>query len=454
MTEATSLYLLPSHPSISSLDPLSVCDDDNPTAWAVIAKSIKTFRAQPGHTIHHLPHLIEDLSYSVQKDGNVDTKFLRKNLAEIFPGPDYLSAAAALDSILDAALSMPFSFPSNTLRYIDKSHPLCELQSPQIVCLLSHQILNTLSPPPSNDWGCTFIMWYSEPQALEEAVAGYLRTIFDFFTLKPWSGLNVSLQYHLSPAQESVTHELTTWKNCMALDVCSNIFLERVSNRNTPFPHGRIACTLVASNKYPGFGPACTQEELVTAACPPLLLLGALFILPPLHSEAVLVARGNFPVAKWVGQGRYARYQGMTSSDYYTFLFLDAAELDHDQVTQGNLPLLPDLMVDNFTRDLHKAYVGFQFLTTLGCEEIASPLWGAGSFGGNPVVKFLILGAAAARAGIKVYLTIEEERYIAENSSAHTVPNSLFSSLEELKSRCTETSVGEMVMTGPQVQIW
>jgi len=42
---------------------------------------------------------------------------------------------------------------------------------------------------------------------------------------------------------------------------------------------------------------------------------------------------------------------------------------------------------------------GFSALVALGVKEIASPIWGAGSFSGDPFVKTLILSAAAARTG-------------------------------------------------------
>lgn len=436
---AEEFYILPSHPSVLSSDPLSVCDDESPPTWTVVNKTISAFRAEPKHTIHQLPQLIEDLSYSIKMDGNVNTRFLARFLTDTFPDPDDQTVTGILDSILDAAISLPVHFPNHTLRYLGVDNSSCGLQSSQISALLAHQILNTLSPPPSNDWGCTFSIWYSDPQPLKYAVMGYLHTIFDFFSQNPWTGINIFFDYHVKAAQPDLEDELVAWKKCMEIKVFSNVVFERTSHQLTPFPHGQITCTLVASNKSPGFGPSCTQEELVTAACPPLLLLGALFIRPPIPSNAALIAHGNMPAAQWRGQGRYARHQGTSPPRHRTFLFLDAAELDIASDT------LPDLRLDVLIRDLHKVYTGFVAVVRSGQENIASPLWGAGSFGGDPIIKCLILAAGAARAGIKVHLAIETERSLKQNTSVDTNPTDLFSNLEKLRDCCAGMSVGELV---------
>ena len=39
------VYLLPSHPSLISIDPLGLCDEENPTVWSVVSAAIHSFRA-------------------------------------------------------------------------------------------------------------------------------------------------------------------------------------------------------------------------------------------------------------------------------------------------------------------------------------------------------------------------------------------------------------------------
>lgn len=430
MVNTENQYFLPCHPSIHSADPLGVCDDDNPTAWAVIVATINAFRTNPKHTIHQLPSLIQDISYSVKMDGNLNTEFLSQFLLRKYPDAYSLDARTTLNNILDMALSLPASFPSETIQCLSESHPLCRLSFSQISSLLSHQILNTLSAPPGNNWGCTFACWYSGTQPLENAVFGYLSTLFDFFTLTEYHQAEMTYRFYTKSCPSDPEEHIELWRNCRDIKAFDNIIIESVTKESVPFPHPALPCTLVASNKSPGFGPACTQEELVTAACPPLLPLGALLVAPPVPSDTVILASGYVPLAHWQGQGRQATYLQIPNKlDHHTFVLADASELDQ---VEAEAAALPDLQRQIFLRDLHKVYTAFSAIAELDIRNIASPLWGAGSFGGNPVVKALILSAAAARAGITVHLSVDDSRLFETSSSGRHQGEQLLMVLEEL----------------------
>ncbi|KDR84837.1 hypothetical protein GALMADRAFT_131616 [Galerina marginata CBS 339.88] len=406
MDSSGDYYVLPSHPSLASLDPLGICADENPSVWAVITTSVLSFRNQPAPTgnLHHLPHLIEDLSYSVHMDGHLDTRFLSSHLLAKYPDPHSPNALLLLHNILDAALLLPTLFPIHMIPYLNTQNCSIQLSTTQIRSLLAHQILNTLKRPKGNDWGCTFVCWYSEPQALGNAVSGYLTSLFDYFSLLADPTIQTTYRYH-TLLSDSPERELSGWTTDQKTPLFDHLIINPTTSAAVPFPHKQVSCTLVASNSSPGFGPSCTQEELVTAACPPLLPLGALFISPPISSNAAVSVNGHVPIFRWKGQGREARSLGTHISGEHTFLFLDASELD-----TSNSTFLADLDPKYLFRDLHKAFSGFLALKELGIKEVASPLWGAGAFGGDPVIKTIILTAAAARTGTTLYLSVDEQR--------------------------------------------
>lgn len=227
------------------------------------------------------------------------------------------------------------------------------------------------------------------------------------------------------------------WKDCTGTKAFEHVIIKSATAEMVPFPHPTIPCTLVASNTSPGFGPACTQEELITAACPHLLPLGALLIAPPVPPDTVIVAFGHVSLACWQGQGRQAIYLERCIQAHHTFVLADAAELDQSVETS-----LPDLEPKIVLRDLHKAYTAFSAIAELGIRHILCPLWGAGSFGGNPVVKALILSAAAARAGLTVHLSVDDNRLL---ETANGQAERLIVVLERLMNNNSDLSVGAAI---------
>ncbi|KAF5313164.1 hypothetical protein D9619_003443 [Psilocybe cf. subviscida] len=405
-------YVLPCHPAQTCLDPLGLCDDENPFVWAVVTACL-----QGCSDISQLPRVVEDLSYSIHMQGDQDTRFLRQFLLERYPDPQSPAAKLDLQNILSSALQLPSLFPAHVIPYLSpSSDPVLHLSHAQIRSLLSHQILNTLSPPPGNTWGCTFTCWYSEPQPLKTAIMGYLSALFDYFELPLDEDDTTKIEYRYitTPAPSlgcMPVYDIETWKRLPTSDVLSHLRIEPTTSATVPFLNAHdIPCTLIASNKEPGFGPSCTQEELVTAACPPLLILGALLVSPPIPPDAALLVSGIVPLSHWRGQGREARLVGKTTLEQHTFLLLDASELDAVDIDNPTTPSPIDLHPPYLLRDLVKCQLGFSALRQRGVKEISAPLWGAGAFGGDPVVKCLVLAMAACREDVVVTLSVDQDR--------------------------------------------
>ncbi|KAJ3576129.1 hypothetical protein NP233_g621 [Leucocoprinus birnbaumii] len=410
-------YKLPSHPALLSADPLGLCDTEGPTFWDIISVSVRKASSAPN--ILHLPDLVADLVYSLFGDGSINLDFLKSWLADFESSAGKNHTNSIMSNILASSLSLPKLFPSNEIIHLGPHVPSIELSLAQIRALLAHQILCTTTPPRGNNWGCTLRSWYSYPQPMEHAVRGYLETALRFFEDMDEKQLTKKTIYQYVYSPPNPDDSLAShWRDC-SVPLFPTLEIELVTTDEVSFPHSRIHCMLVSSHREPGFGPSCTQEEIITAACPQLLPLGALLVQPPISDHAVLVARDVYPASTWSGQGRAAHplcFHVMSTSSPYMFLFLDALELDNFERAQT--PCLPDLIPENLIRELEKVYTGFSALYKLGVNHIVSPLWGSGAFGGDPIVKSLILSMAAARAGISITLVIDEKRQVSSGSDS------------------------------------
>jgi poly(ADP-ribose) glycohydrolase len=426
-------YKLPSHPTITSLDPLSLTEIDDPSAWAVVTASITTFQATHS-TFWDLPNLIKDLAYSLYNNGHVDTGYLLRFLTSTYPNPSSSASRQILDAILDSALELPNLFPTQEIPYLSDSNTSLELDREQVNTLVAHQILGTLKPPVGNTWGCTFLCWYSEPQPHERAVHGYLTTVFRSFSTRQPLASSATI-YEFS----SIPPTLDFWDTCDAL-VFDHLIIEPTTVTSVKFPHGTVSCMLVSSNTSPGFGSSSTQEELITGACPALLPFGALLFSPPIPNNAVLLASGVTPLTKWQGQGRDAQQvETLDTKMKYTFLLLDALELDLAEP----LPTLVDLVPRNIHRELHKAFTGFSAVKNHDITDIAAPLWGTGAFGGDSIVKTIILAMAGARAGVRVWLSVNDA-WTYPPRQGDDGDSRLINILLNLKEECGTMTVGEL----------
>ncbi|KAF9056675.1 hypothetical protein BJ165DRAFT_1522563 [Panaeolus papilionaceus] len=443
---SSSFLILPSHPDKTCRDDLSVTDEDNPSCWNVISILINNFQ-QSKFSIHKLPDLIQDISKALF-DQSVDTTFLSKFLQTNYPSTSK-DTEDLLNNIFAHALLLPDFFPSHTLPYLTFNNNHFTFTHSQVKSLLAHQLLNTLTPPKNNNWGSTFTAWYSANQPLKVAIEGYLSTLLTYF-LHPFEDSQLITYSYITIQRPDRLDELKFWTSQVEYPLRQSLIIEPMTSTSLEYPHPEISTTLVASNSYPGFGPACTQEELVTGSCPPLLPLGALLISPPVPSDAAIVCTGILPISRWSGIGREAKCLGEDISvDHRTFLLLDASELDGVDTLSN--PTIIDLEPDIFFRDLHKAYVGMFAISNLGIKNIASPLWGAGAFGGDPIIKVIVLCMAAARAGLQIHVSVDRNRTYESPFNpfiSTTSHNTLLSFLENLKADGHDWSLGDILRLG------
>ncbi len=128
------VYLLPSHPSLISTDPLGLCDEENPTVWSVVSAAIHSFRAASKVQAQDLPNLIKDLTYSIHMDGKINTQYLSHFLGSNCYESGY---SAIVNNILDDALLLPTMFPTHTIHYLNAKNPFFHLSMQQIRSLLA-----------------------------------------------------------------------------------------------------------------------------------------------------------------------------------------------------------------------------------------------------------------------------------------------------------------------------
>lgn len=303
--------------------------------------------------------------------------------------------------------------------------------------LVCHQLLGSVRPPEGNRiWGCTLLCWFSRHQPLKHAVQGYIATLFHYIHQRPY--MNRSIRYEFVSLPFLSRRETDAWltSNVRPFDFLE---IEAINPATDEFPPS-LKCVLISSNASPGFGSACTQEELATAACPDLLPLGALCVSPPVPSNAALIAQGILPMSSWHGQGREARLLDLLNpTDEYTFLLLDAAELDIEPHPSTSLV---DLEPRFFLRDLYKCYVGFRAIRQKGIARISAPLWGAGAFGADPIVKTLILAMGGALADLTVRLAIDETRACPSASGGEN--KNLLQVTRTLKAQCADMNVHQL----------
>ncbi|XP_016772532.1 poly(ADP-ribose) glycohydrolase isoform X2 [Apis mellifera] len=163
------------------------------------------------------------------------------------------------------------------------------------------------------------------------------------------------------------------------------------------------------ANKYVGggvLGLGCVQEEIRFVICPELMV--TMLVTEELDdTEALIVSgieryskyKGYSNTFKWVGDYVDETPKDSSGRRLTSIVAIDALYFTHTQ-SQFN--------INNITRELNKAYVGF-----VGCEgsknnlpAVATGNWGCGAFRGNPKLKVLLQLMAAAVAGRSmVYFT-------------------------------------------------
>lgn len=84
-------------------------------------------------------------------NGNVNVGYLSRFIKGNYPDANSPLAITLLNTILDEALLLSSLFPAHTIRYLDAENSSVTLSMGEIRSLISHQILNTLSPPKGNE---------------------------------------------------------------------------------------------------------------------------------------------------------------------------------------------------------------------------------------------------------------------------------------------------------------
>ncbi|XP_050444610.1 poly(ADP-ribose) glycohydrolase-like isoform X1 [Cataglyphis hispanica] len=163
------------------------------------------------------------------------------------------------------------------------------------------------------------------------------------------------------------------------------------------------------ANKYVGggvLGLGCVQEEIRFVICPELMV--TMLVTEELDDTEALIVSGI---------ERYSKYEGYSNTFKWKGDFVDETPRDDSCRRRTSVVAIdalyfrqPSLQfeIDNITRELNKAYVGFigSDIYKNNLSAIATGNWGCGAFRGNPKLKVLIQLMAAAVAGRSmVYFT-------------------------------------------------
>ncbi|KAK0632637.1 hypothetical protein B0T14DRAFT_504780 [Immersiella caudata] len=418
MTSTPEIYLLPSSPTFTCLDRFSLHPDPDAIEdsnghvqfWPILTDVL----SQPITSAASLVDTLETISTTLNGTTvPANDHLLLRNILEETPG-FFLTIWTCIAKV---ALEMPVLFPKGYLPVLGRKSNEASFTRRQIACLVVHQFLRTLRAPAWRDDGMhDFGIWYSIEQRQKSAARAYLLALAKYFRdvvakLDGEGGWNVV--YTLRSVKSMSLSE-----DGEGLPL-ADIEIEVVAEYDTlpaslGLPGG---AAVVASNKDVGFGQSATQEEVHVGispeACP------AVLITPRLSDDEVLVVQGAQAMINMTGKRRDIKVATMKAPDSEEkswrdrmMLFMDALELDLDAKGAG----LPDLQPGNVDREIRKAYTAF---CSGGFRGVRTGLWGCGAFGGDPVVKVLILWYAASLARIKLTVVCDEEiRPVAEQLDA------------------------------------
>ncbi|XP_029166400.1 poly(ADP-ribose) glycohydrolase-like isoform X2 [Nylanderia fulva] len=168
------------------------------------------------------------------------------------------------------------------------------------------------------------------------------------------------------------------------------------------------------ANKYVGGGVlslGCVQEEIRFVICPELMI--TMLVTEELDDTEALIVSGI---------ERYSKYEGYSNTFKWKGDFVDETPRDDSYRRMTSIVAIdalyfrqPSLQfkIDNITRELNKAYVGFvgSDIYKNNLSAIATGNWGCGAFRGNPKLKVLIqLMAAAVADRPMVYFTFGDTK--------------------------------------------
>ncbi|KAF2964487.1 hypothetical protein GQX73_g9087 [Xylaria multiplex] len=391
-------YLLPCSASFRCLDRFSILNDlgelEDANGQVPFWDVLTTLLGSPVETPTQLAELLDTIAVTLRGSSGQagDYQFLKSFVRDFQPA--FFDTYWPL--IVQLALELPHHFPRGSLQVLgaESSPSTLKLRRRQVVCLIVHQFLCTLSAPVWREEFFDFSIWYGPDQRHEQACRIYLTCFFTYLgaflpTSKKWDD-DWYITYTLVNAESDYT---ALGLSPVVLNTIEIVVTE--SYQTCPVQLGLPSgAAVVSANRYIGFGQSATQEEVHVGsspeACP------AVLVAPPLGRNQVVVVRGAEAMFNITGRRRgieaIAQDVGV-SVDWRqrTMLFMDALELNTADDENG----LPDLIPQNLTRELNKATIAF---SSGAYEVVHSPLWGCGAFGGDPFVKVALLWCAASIA--------------------------------------------------------
>lgn len=430
------LYLLPTHPSQTSLDPLGICESTNTvvTQDEVLVKLLRMWQEGIRNEklgVNSLPELIDQVRYSLHMVGSSATGYLDqflRSLTDEHVTQD--SLCKAIEGILENALELSQVFPASSLPFLSHLYDRYDMSASQIDALLAHEFLGSLSAPPGNNWGQPgFTSWFAQEPVNEQATRGYIQTILSHFATGGYSEpLDVTFHLHTASAMPLPSH-------CEAFP---DIEFRTVLEETDPSPpnfhvSATVPFVLVPSNWEPGPGPAATHEERLMAASPALTISS---LLTPVIPDDAAVITSALPVhASWAGHGRTAQMREIYPPDgrpQRRYILADAIPLDglNAEEEEEGLRDLADGRVEREIRKLYAAFSGAAAMAQEAGEEdciIEAGPWGCGAFGGNLVVKAICMAIAAGLADMKVAVIV------AEPPQWHSQPQTTMSARSRLR---------------------
>lgn len=423
-------FPLPHCPSLTSIDPLGICDEidsENAQQGQILERLLNTARtdlltilesagelnatsrdaeiATRQAFSHRFTTLIQDIAYSLHGDGDLKTTTLHHCLVD--------TALLSLEDfgvftahVFDAAVSLPVLFPTHELSYLIPANVRCTLTLAQTDALLAHLFLGTLQKAPGTDWGRPGFaeQLFGASRETHPQAAEYVRVLIRHFVASPSFASNPgsTITFTLSTSGPIASSLATSTFPAPRIPV--TLVPEPLEPSSAPSPGTFV---LVAAHSQPGPGPSCTHEERLVGGQSPALAIVSLLV-PVIPADAAVII-SPLPVhAEWRGHGRSARLLRMlegTERVKRGYIVADALEME--DVDGNGLPDLKEGVVEREVGKLIAAFRGVKDAweeTVSDCRyalRIEMPPWGCGAFGGNLKVKMRCMQMAAGLVGLK-----------------------------------------------------
>ncbi|GIZ37614.1 hypothetical protein CKM354_000105700 [Cercospora kikuchii] len=431
MEAEMSHYLLPNHPSRTSLDPLGIWDDgeDVVNQNSILEKLLRTaesafneLESSIGQHEHRseqayrsafcrlYANLLKDIAYSLHEDGSLDTTSVEALIASSKMTVTNLFKFGKAVCSNALAIGAPESaFADGDLQQLCADTASIRLDSKQVDTLLAHMLLGTLSKPPGNEWGRPgFAELFSN---VGETAQAYLQTLFEHFAEEGYTKTDPDGEATFHLHNSANMPDLTT-SHLPAPDL--SIRIVETPSENSPPDYSPNRYLLVAAHSQPGPGPNGTQEERLIGQSPALALVSLLK--PVLGPDEVVITSNLWAHSSWSGHGREAKMTKMLNPEERPrvhYIVVDALELDIEDSADGALPDLRPANIAREVRKLYSAFAGAKAICDRAAMRIQIVPWGCGAFGGDFGVKTQCMMMAAGLAGLEpsqVELVVTKDR--------------------------------------------